>query len=100
MTLSQLNQTSHKINGLVDQTKAAELPNQLQETLDKVSTMTQGLSEGSPGYNELLNTLQAVQSSLHELKPLLNKVKNRPNSLIFSDNQPSDIEPFKAQGEE
>ncbi|EAQ67253.1 putative paraquat-inducible protein B [Marinomonas sp. MED121] len=99
-TLSQLNQTSRKINGLVDQTKAAELPNQLQETLDKVSTMTQGLSEGSPGYNELLNTLQAIQSSLHELKPLLNKVKNRPNSLIFSDNQPSDIEPFKAQGEE
>jgi len=58
--------------------------------------MTLGLSEGSPGYDELLNTLQAVQSSLHELKPLLNKVKNRPNSLIFSDNQPSDIEPFKA----
>lgn len=95
-TLNDLNQTSYKVNALVDQTHAAQLPNQLQDTLKKVSIMTQGLSEGSPGYDELLNTLQAVQSSLHELKPLLNKVKNRPNSLIFSDNQPSDIEPFKA----
>ncbi|WP_438466807.1 intermembrane transport protein PqiB [Marinomonas sp. PE14-40] len=95
-TLNDLNQTSNKVNALVDQTHAAQLPQQLQDTLKKVSTMTQGLSEGSPGYDELLNTLQAVQSSLHELKPLLNKVKNRPNSLIFSDNQPSDIEPFKA----
>lgn len=95
-TLNELNETSNKINGLVDQTQAAQLPNQLQDTLKKVSVMTQGLSEGSAGYDELLNTLQAVQSSLHELKPLLNKVKNRPNSLIFSDNQPSDIEPFKA----
>ncbi|KZM42036.1 paraquat-inducible protein B [Marinomonas sp. SBI22] len=95
-TLNDLNQTSYKVNALVDQTHKAQLPQQLQDTLEKVSTMTQGLSEGSPGYDELLNTLQAVQSSLHELKPLLNKVKNRPNSLIFSDNQPSDIEPFKA----
>lgn len=98
-TLNELNVTSHKINGLVDQTHAAQIPNQLQDTLEKVSQMTQGLSEGSPGYDELLNTLKAVQSSLHELKPLLNKVKNRPNSLIFSDNQPSDIEPFKASSE-
>lgn len=96
VTLSELNETSHKVNGLVDQTQAAELPNQLQDTLKKVSVMTEGLSQGSPGYDELLNTLKAVQSSLHELKPLLNKVKNRPNSLIFSDNQPTDIEPFKA----
>jgi len=98
-TLNELNVTSNKVNGLVDQTQAAKLPAQLQDTLEKVSKMTQGLSEGSPGYDELLNTLQAVQSSLHELKPLLNKVKNRPNSLIFSDNQPSDIEPFKALSE-
>ena len=66
---------------------------------DLEEELTADFSEGSTTYTELNNSLRLMQSALHELRPLLKQVKDKPNSLIFNDGVQEEIEPKAYQQE-
>ena len=70
----------------------------LKQSLEKVATLSEGFSEGSPGYGQLQRAMESMSDVMRELKPLLNQLKHQPNGLIFNSGQSDLIEPTKHSG--
>jgi paraquat-inducible protein B len=98
-TAKQLQQVSNNLNTVLVSAGQEQIVVQLKETLANVSKVTQDFSSGSPSYLELQNALNAMTSVMHELSPLLNQLKNRPNGLIFDSGFEDKIQPKKHVGE-
>ena len=97
-TAQTLQQVSNSLKSLVDSANDDKLTSQLVKTLKGINTLSQDFSSGSQGHNELRQTLRALTDALGELKPLLNQLNSRPNSLIFNQGQADVIEPKKKTG--
>lgn len=98
-TVKQFQQVSNNLNTLLVSADQEKIIEQLQGTLVNVSKVTQDFSADSPNYQELQNALNAITSVMHELTPLLNQLKNRPNGLIFDSGFEDKIQPKKYAGE-
>lgn len=70
----------------------------LRQSLEKVTTLSEGFSEGSPGYEQLQRAMESMSDVMGELKPLLNQLKHQPNGLIFNAGQSDLVEPKKHSG--
>jgi len=70
----------------------------LRQSLEKVTTLSEGFSEGSPGYEQLQRAMESMSDVMGELKPLLNQLKHQPNGLIFNAGQSDPVEPTKHSG--
>jgi len=92
-TVKSFKGSSDEITDVLKGANEDELTGKIAELLEQMTKLTSDFSEGSTTYTELNNSLRLMQSTLHELKPLLKQVKNKPNSLIFNNGQKSDIEP-------
>ena len=68
---------------LVDNERNAELIEQLTATLDSVDALAQSFSVESQSNEELVSFLQSMATLFEELKPLINDLKQKPNSLVF-----------------
>ena len=98
-TAKQLQQVSNNLNTVLVSAEQQQIIVQLQQTLASVSQVTQDFSSGSANYQELQNALNGMTSVMHELAPLLNQLKNRPNGLIFDSGFEDQITPKKHAGE-
>ena len=70
----------------------------LKLSLEKIATLSEGFSEGSPGYSQLRQAMESMSDVMLELKPLLNQLKHQPNSLIFNSGQQDPVGPTKHSG--
>ena len=93
--LQGVGQSIEKLLGQVDQQK---ISSELSKTLQGITTLTKDLSSGSQGYEELRSTLHTLTATMNELKPLLNQLKHKPNSLIFNSGEGSEPIPTKTNG--
>ncbi|MCL9779827.1 intermembrane transport protein PqiB [Vibrio sp. S4M6] len=96
-TLQQLDKVSANTNKLLANKETQQLPEKLSQSLKSLdSTLTDYQSEGVVG-QKLQQSLSSLQRTLDELQPLLQEIRQKPNSLIFGKSQRSDIEPKAAQ---
>jgi len=93
-----LQAVSKNIELLVSDVNQQALPEQLRISLNNISALSQDLSSESPVYQELQTTLKTFTELMHELKPVLNQLKHKPNSLIFSPGIDEKILPTKHNG--
>ena len=98
-TVKSFKGSSDEITGMVKNAKDDELTGKIASLLEQMTKLTADFSEGSTTYTELNNSLRLMQSALHELRPLLKQVKDKPNSLIFNDGVQEEIEPKAYQQE-
>ena len=93
-TVKSFKGTSDEISKVVHDANNDQITEKIAELLQQMTQLTADFSEGSTTYEELNNSLRVLQSTLHELQPVLKQVKNKPNSLIFnSRGQEDDVEP-------
>jgi paraquat-inducible protein B len=97
-TAKALQQVSGSVKNLVDNATDDKLTSQLVRTLKSINTLSQDFSSGSQGHDELRETLRSLTNTMGELKPLLNQLNSRPNSLIFNEGQTDTFEPKKKSG--
>tara|TARA_R110000744_G_scaffold56547_3_gene119248 strand:- start:3479 stop:5149 length:1671 start_codon:yes stop_codon:yes gene_type:complete len=93
--IQKVGQSIDKLLGQVDQQK---ISSELSKTLQGITTLAKDLSSGSQGYEELRTTLHTLTATMNELKPLLNQLKHKPNSLIFNSGEGSEPIPTKING--
>jgi paraquat-inducible protein B len=97
-TAKLLQNTASQLDTILTQTQQKGVISQLNITLEKVATVAEDFSAGSKNYQQLAETLSLLQENLHELKPLLRQLNNKPNSLIFTGEIEDDLQPMKIDG--
>lgn len=97
-TAQELQQLSASVEQLVGDVTKDKLSAQLIQTLKGINKLTQDLSSGSKGHQDVRETLRTLTDTMQELKPLLNQLNSQPNSLIFNGGEAKDIEPKKRKG--
>lgn len=97
-TAQELQSVGKSLNTLLTQVEQQQISSELSKTLQGINSLTQDLSSGSQGYEELRATLNTLTSTMNELKPLLKQLKHKPNSLIFNSGETSEPIPTKRNG--
>jgi paraquat-inducible protein B len=97
-TAQELQGVSQSIDSLFSQVEQEQISSELSKALQSITTLTTNFSSGSKGYEELRTTLQTLTSTMNELKPLLNQLKHKPNSLLFNNGEFSEPIPTKLNG--
>jgi len=72
---------------------AKQLNNNLNQVLVSLDSLLKNYSDGGLSKTEIKETVDAMQDTMRNLQPVLQKLNQSPNSLIFTDSNSSDIEP-------
>jgi len=94
-TAKEFQKVSKNLEQVLADTNQQSTINNLNDTLISFTNVANDFAKGSKNYDELTQTLLLMQENLQALKPLLRKVDNKPNSLIFSGAIEDDIMPKK-----
>lgn len=102
-TLESLNstlKTSEKLlasaERLINQSTTQNLPADIRTSLKQLETTLAGFGPQSTVYRELETTLDQLNQVMAEFKPVIRTINEKPNALIFGDNNTAD--PIPAQG--
>ncbi|MBA6225457.1 intermembrane transport protein PqiB [Colwellia sp. MB02u-18] len=97
-TAQEFQGVSHSFDSLLSKVEQQQVSTELSKALQGINTLTKDLSSGSQGYEELRTTLHTLTATMNELKPLLNQLKHKPNSLLFNNGEVSEPIPTKLNG--
>jgi paraquat-inducible protein B len=97
-TAQELQGVSHSLDSLLSEVEQQKISSELSKALQGINTLTKDFSSGSQGYEELRTTLHTLTATMNELKPLLNQLKHKPNSLLFNDGEVAEPIPTKLNG--
>lgn len=85
-TMDTGDKTLKSLNKLINSTDIQEMPVELNKTLRELRTTLKGVSPQSPVYQDVQATLQSIDRTLKDIKPIVKTLKEKPNSLIFRNN--------------
>ncbi|MEG3754825.1 intermembrane transport protein PqiB [Psychromonas arctica] len=94
-TLTSANNTFDKLNEIISQKEIQTIPADVQTSLQQLQQTLAGFSPNSVMYNDLEQTLDKVEKVMLELQPVLKQINDKPNSLIFGEDQVADPIPTK-----
>ncbi|WP_218312723.1 intermembrane transport protein PqiB [Alteromonas antoniana] len=92
--------TSDDFDELVTSIDAEAINDNLNNVLVSMEALLKNYSEGGLSQSEIKETVDTMQETLRNIQPLLLQLNKSPNSLIFSDNQNSDIQPKAVKNRE
>lgn len=78
---------------LIADVDAKQLNDNFNQVLTSLDKLLNNYSEGGLSQSEIKETVDAMQDTLRNLQPLLLKLNQSPNSLIFNDNDNAGIQP-------
>ena len=84
---------SNDFDLLIADVDAKQLNDNLNHALISLDHLLKNYSDGGLSPAEIKETVDAMQDTLRNIQPLLLKLNQSPNSLIFTDNSGSGIEP-------
>ncbi|MCV6589876.1 MAG: MlaD family protein, partial [Marinobacterium sp.] len=92
-TLRQLDTTLQRIDRLIASEAVQDLPPGLGNTLAEIRQTARGFSADSPLYHELNGAIRSLRDVLSKLEPVLETLNERPNALIFDQQEQPDLQP-------
>lgn len=92
-TLEALQGSSRSLEKQLQQSVDSNLVNSIKDSLDAFNQLASSYSEGGMNHNDIQQTLNRLKATLTELKPLLEQLNQKPNSLIFGAPTAQDPEP-------
>lgn len=96
-TLVSAEDTFIKLNKLVSQESTQTIPSDIRDSMQQLQKTLDGFSPNSTMYTDLEQTLAKFEQVMLELQPVLKQINNKPNSLIFGDDQVADPIPAKRE---
>ena len=85
-SLAELKHTLKSANSLLAKPQTQAIPAELNQTLAELRQTLRGVSPASPVYHDVQDTLRRIDRTLGDAQPLLDTLKEKPNSLIFNQN--------------
>lgn len=92
---NKLSLTSQSLQTLLASASNNQLPENINKTLLQLDRLAKSFSQGSRSYEDINDTLDSMNILMKELTPLIQQLKDKPNSLIFGSSQDDDITPQK-----
>ena len=90
-SLKELKTTLASANQLLSKPQTQQIPGELNKTLGELRQTLAGISPQSPVYQDVQATLKSIDKTLNDARPLVNTLKEKPNSLIFNQNSKDPI---------
>lgn len=90
-TLAELNQTIADLDKLVANKDMQALPQDIRNTLQELQKTLNGISPDAPVYRDIQTTLNKINYTLDKAEPVLRRLDEKPNALIFNDNRADPI---------
>lgn len=84
---------SNDFDLLIADVDAKALNNNLNQVLLSLDSLLKNYSEGGFNQAEIKETVDALQDTMRSMQPLLLKLNQAPNSLIFSNDGQTDVQP-------
>lgn len=82
-TLASVQELSTTGNEFFNNSRNAELVEQTTQTMRSFEELASGFSSDSQTNQEILKLMQSLTGLVEEFRPLVNDIKNTPNSLVF-----------------
>lgn len=96
-TLDQIRQLLVRGEEMLTDDRGTALVEQLNSSLAALQTLAESFSADSRTNQQMQQTLQSITDTMTEFKPLLEELRNKPNSLVFPAAQTPEVEPTRKQ---
>ncbi len=94
-TLLSVKELTQASTALVNDDRNLALIEQVNSTMASFETLADSFSSESRANQEVMDLLQSLSSIIEEFRPLLNELKNKPNSLILPSLSAEEIIPTR-----
>ncbi|MCS0219529.1 paraquat-inducible protein B, partial [Vibrio alginolyticus] len=96
-TLASAERVADSIDKLLNQKETQEIPTDIRQSLQQLQKTLDGYGPNSTMYSEMEATLKELESVMTEFKPVLKQLNEKPNSLVFGEDEISDPIPVKGK---
>ncbi len=96
-TLASAERAASSIDKLLNQNDTQQTPADIRKSLQQLQNTLDGYGPNSTMYNEMESTLKELEKVMVELKPVLKQLNDKPNSLVFGEDEVSDPVPVRGQ---
>ncbi|MFS1984371.1 hypothetical protein BCU00_011045 [Vibrio breoganii] len=97
ITLNTADKVAKDLDVLLSDSQTQQLPTELNQSLEQLQTTLQSFDGNSPMYQELQGAIAELEQVMQQLQPILKKVNEKPNALVFGDEARPD--PIPTRGE-
>lgn len=92
-TAGQIETLANSVSDIVEQPGLQQLPELLQKNLEQLQQVLNSVDESSQTRRQLHRTLSNIEQLSRDIKPLVEQLREQPNSLIFESEKIADPEP-------
>ncbi|MBT0587623.1 intermembrane transport protein PqiB [Alteromonas oceanisediminis] len=92
-TAESVAQTSQNFDDKINQFDIATLNQQIEDVTAQMQQLLADYAEGSATYSNVNGSMRNLQDTLREIQPILIRLKEKPNGLLFGDSSQEDIQP-------
>ncbi|UYI46112.1 intermembrane transport protein PqiB [Vibrio natriegens] len=96
-TLASAERVASSIDKLLSQKDTQQIPADIRQSLQQLQKTLDGYGPNSTMYSEMESTLKELESVMTEFKPVLKQLNEKPNSLVFGEEETSDPVPVRGQ---
>lgn len=96
-TLASAEKVAKSIDALLKDKDTQALPADIRQSLQQMQKTLDGYGPDSTMYQEMQSTLKEIEQMMSEFQPVLRQLNEKPNSLVFGEDQTSDPIPVKGQ---
>ncbi|AKJ42595.1 intermembrane transport protein PqiB [Pragia fontium] len=95
-TLKETRKTMASLNAILSSKETNNLPKDMQKTLNELNRSLKGFQPGSTAYSSMVSDMQRLEQVMRELQPILQKLNQKSNALVFEAPSANDPQPKKA----
>jgi paraquat-inducible protein B len=96
-TLASAERVANNIDKLLSQSDTQQIPADIRQSLQQLQKTLDGYGPNSTMYSEMESTLKELEKVMTEFKPVLKQLNEKPNSLVFGEDEVSDPVPVRGQ---
>ena len=96
-TLASAERVASSVDRLLNQDDTKAIPADIRKSLEQLQRTLDGYGPNSTMYSEMESTLKELEKVMTEFKPVLKQLNEKPNSLVFGEDEVSDPIPARGQ---
>ncbi|RJX73612.1 MCE family protein [Vibrio sinensis] len=96
-TLAAAERVANSIDQLMQHEDTKMIPTDIRQSLQQIQNTLTGYGPNSTMYQDMSQTLQQLEQVMAEFQPVLRQLNQKPNSLIFGDDNANDPIPVKGE---
>ncbi|EKO3536451.1 intermembrane transport protein PqiB [Vibrio fluvialis] len=94
-TFASTERMANSINNLLNQNETQQIPADIRQSLQRLQSTLDGYGPNSAIYNDMESVLKELEKVMNELKPVLRQLNDKPNSLVFGEDEVHDPIPVR-----